>query len=51
MISDREEGVVELAPRAMPSARAWMQRPRVVEREGAGGWEVDRWGRERSESE
>ena len=41
----------EDAPRAIPSAAAWMQRPRVVERErcgeeGVGGGDVERSDRE-----
>ena len=32
MMKEREGVVEEEAPRAMPSAAAWMQRPRVVER-------------------
>lgn len=42
-------GEDEDAPRAMPSAAAWMHRPRVVERErdgGGGGELVDRSERE-----
>lgn len=42
-------GEDEDAPRAMPSAAAWMHRPRVVERErdgGGGGGLVDRSERE-----
>lgn len=52
MISDRDDGVVELAPRAMPSARAWMQRPSVVARERGAGCAVGGEGEvDRSERE
>lgn len=39
MIKDRDLVVEEEddAPRAIPSAAAWMQRPRVVENERGGG--------------
>ncbi len=39
MIRDNEVVDVEVedAPNAMPSAAAWMQRPRVVENERCGG--------------
>lgn len=51
MMREREVVAVEddEAPRAMPSAAAWMQRPRVVERarDGGGGGGVE----ERSERE
>ena len=41
-LRERLEEVL-LAPRAMPSAREWMTRPRVVEKEELLGEELDGW--------